>query len=205
MYGRPSERGTALWRGLRSRCDARPAGLDSAYTSSIPGQDSSLRCKTRARRPRKLPEKAPRATRVPSEGIPPAPANPQASLSGSPAPARPPRQTQRAPRAEAYRALGERTSHVNSRAAGRLEYAQSKGGVPEPARNACGCPGTFPWESYSVAAAFWPALMPNTVMSQMALPPMRLAPWMPPVTSPAANRPGIFSPRMFRAWESPST
>ena len=39
-----------------------------------------------------------------------------------------------------------------------------------------------------------PASLPNTTVSTTALPPRRFAPWMPPVTSPAATRPGITSP-----------
>lgn len=39
-----------------------------------------------------------------------------------------------------------------------------------------------------------PTFLPNTMMSHTALPPMRLSPWMPPVTSPAAYRPGIGLP-----------
>ena len=49
------------------------------------------------------------------------------------------------------------------------------------------------------AAAFWPALIPMTTISHTALPPRRLSPWMPPVTSPAANRPGTFSPLIVSA------
>ena len=39
-----------------------------------------------------------------------------------------------------------------------------------------------------------PASLPNTTVSTTAWPPRRFAPWMPPVTSPAATRPGITSP-----------
>ena len=36
-----------------------------------------------------------------------------------------------------------------------------------------------------------PAILPKTFTSQMALPPRRFAPWMSPVTSPAAYRPAM--------------
>jgi hypothetical protein len=35
-------------------------------------------------------------------------------------------------------------------------------------------------------AAFSPAIFPNIVISATAFPPILLAPWIPPVTSPAA-------------------
>lgn len=39
---------------------------------------------------------------------------------------------------------------------------------------------------YFSAAAFSPAIYPNTIISGIALPPTRLPAWIPPVTSPAA-------------------
>ena len=41
------------------------------------------------------------------------------------------------------------------------------------------------------AARAFAAVRPETKISTMALPPRRLPPWMPPVTSPAAYRPGM--------------
>lgn len=38
----------------------------------------------------------------------------------------------------------------------------------------------------ALAAALAPAMRPNTMMSVKELPPRRLAPWTPPVHSPAA-------------------
>lgn len=43
-------------------------------------------------------------------------------------------------------------------------------------------------------AAFCPAILPNTVISAIALLPNLFAPWIPPVTSPAANNPSITFP-----------
>ncbi len=42
------------------------------------------------------------------------------------------------------------------------------------------------------AAALVPAIRPKVRQSATALPPRRLPPWMPPVTSPAAYRPGMW-------------
>ena len=39
---------------------------------------------------------------------------------------------------------------------------------------------------FEYVAAFSPAIFPNTVISATAFPPILLAPWIPPVTSPAA-------------------
>src|SRR6185503_19552433 len=49
-------------------------------------------------------------------------------------------------------------------------------------------------------AAYWPARRPNTSRSLSELPPSRLAPCMPPPTSPAAYRPGTVD-----SWVSAST
>lgn len=38
----------------------------------------------------------------------------------------------------------------------------------------------------AVAAACWPAILPNTKLSIRAFPPARFVPWIPPVVSPAA-------------------
>ncbi len=49
-------------------------------------------------------------------------------------------------------------------------------------------------------AAYSPARLPKTTMSESELPPRRLAPLMPEAHSPAAN-----SPSMVDIWESAST
>ena len=51
-------------------------------------------------------------------------------------------------------------------------------------------------------AAFLPAMRPNTMMSAIASLPKRFLPRTPPVTSPAAYKPGITLPSVFMtcAW-----
>ena len=53
-------------------------------------------------------------------------------------------------------------------------------------------PPSDPYPAY--AAAPWPAMRPKTTKSATALPPRRFPPWTPPVTSPAAKRPGMTVP-----------
>ena len=55
-------------------------------------------------------------------------------------------------------------------------------------------------QSLGILAAYSPARLPNTSRSDKELPPRRLAPCIPPATSPAANRPGTVV-----AWLSAST
>ena len=49
----------------------------------------------------------------------------------------------------------------------------------------------------ALSAALCPEILPNTTKSATALPPKRLAPCTPPVTSPAAYHPEIASPFSF--------
>ena len=49
------------------------------------------------------------------------------------------------------------------------------------------------------------AVLPETKISTIALPPRRLPPWIPPVTSPAAYRPGMMFPSVSSTWRSVST
>ncbi len=57
-----------------------------------------------------------------------------------------------------------------------------------------GCMLVFYEINNNYCAADCPAMRPNTIKSARAFPPSRFPPWTPPVTSPAANNPGIGSP-----------
>jgi hypothetical protein len=59
------------------------------------------------------------------------------------------------------------------------------------------CLGNEVSSAMAKAAAFAPAMRPNTTKSHTALPPMRLPPCTPPVVSPAANRPGMTAPSVL--------
>src|SRR5699024_10650988 len=78
----------------------------------------------------------------------------------------------------------------------RQQDGGGEGQVQQPAAG----PGLGGPGHAAEAAACSPAMRPNTTKSATALPPRRLPPWTPPVTSPAAYRPSITVPSPARTW-----
>jgi hypothetical protein len=58
----------------------------------------------------------------------------------------------------------------------------------------------FPESSFASLAALAPAIRPKEIVSEIEFPRRRLAPWTPPVISPAAKKPENGMPPLLMNW-----